>query len=99
MNGVLYGGSVSYRNMCRFNSGFFYRHELLQSYRYYWRVEPNVKYFCDLETDPFVFMEDNNKTYSFTIALEEISLTVPTLWTEVKSARSSFVTLRGEFTN
>jgi alpha 1,2-mannosyltransferase len=25
--------------MCRFNSGFFYHHELLQKYRYYWRVE------------------------------------------------------------
>lgn len=23
----------------RFNSGFFYKHELLQPYRYYWRVE------------------------------------------------------------
>ena len=25
--------------MCRFNSGFFYRNELLRKYRYYWRVE------------------------------------------------------------
>ena len=32
-------GSLSYRNMCRFNSGFFYHHDLLQKYRYYWRVE------------------------------------------------------------
>ena len=32
-------GSLSYRNMCRFNSGFFYRHELMQKYRFYWRVE------------------------------------------------------------
>ncbi|CAK5277300.1 unnamed protein product [Mycena citricolor] len=38
---VIYGGSVPYRNMCRFNSGFFYRHELLKKYRYYWRVEPD----------------------------------------------------------
>jgi alpha 1,2-mannosyltransferase len=26
---VIYGGSVSYRNMCRFNSGFFFRHPLV----------------------------------------------------------------------
>jgi alpha 1,2-mannosyltransferase len=37
--GVIYGGSLSYRNMCRFNSGFFYRHPLVQNFRYYWRVE------------------------------------------------------------
>ncbi|KAG8929618.1 alpha 1,2-mannosyltransferase 2.4.1 [Tulasnella sp. 418] len=34
---VIYGGSVSYRNMCRFNSGFFFRHPLLRDYDYYWR--------------------------------------------------------------
>ncbi|RUS13134.1 glycolipid 2-alpha-mannosyltransferase-domain-containing protein [Endogone sp. FLAS-F59071] len=27
---VMYGGSLSYRHMCRFNSGFFYRHPLLK---------------------------------------------------------------------
>ncbi|KAJ7677282.1 glycolipid 2-alpha-mannosyltransferase-domain-containing protein [Mycena rosella] len=34
---VIYGGSVSYRNMCRFNSGFFYRHELLKPFKYYYQ--------------------------------------------------------------
>ncbi|KAG6840075.1 hypothetical protein C0991_009187 [Blastosporella zonata] len=36
---IIYGGSKSYRNMCRFNSGFFFKHELIQKYRWYWRVE------------------------------------------------------------
>lgn len=33
---IMYGGSLSYRHMCRFNSGFFYKHPLLQQYDYYW---------------------------------------------------------------
>ncbi|KAF7359002.1 Glycosyltransferase family 15 protein [Mycena sanguinolenta] len=37
--GIIYAGSVSYRNMCRFNSGFFFKHELLEKYRWYWRIE------------------------------------------------------------
>ncbi|CAG8455513.1 11469_t:CDS:2 [Ambispora leptoticha] len=37
---VIYGGSESYRHMCRFESGFFFRHPLLDKYDYYWRVEP-----------------------------------------------------------
>ncbi|CAG8756185.1 6298_t:CDS:2, partial [Cetraspora pellucida] len=37
---VLYGDSESYRHMCRFNSGFFFRHELIEKYDYYWRLEP-----------------------------------------------------------
>ncbi|KAF8877525.1 glycosyltransferase family 15 protein [Infundibulicybe gibba] len=83
-NGVKYGGSVAYRNMCRFNSGFFFRHPLLLKYRWYWRVEPSVHYHCDIHTDPFLFMEDNDKVYSFTITVYEISATIPGLWGHVK---------------
>ncbi|KAF9075367.1 glycosyltransferase family 15 protein [Rhodocollybia butyracea] len=81
---VKYGGSVAYRNMCRFNSGFFYRHELLQPYKWYWRIEPNVKFFCDIHQDPFKYMEENNKTYGFTIAVYEIPATIPSLWPAVR---------------
>jgi len=81
---IIYAGSVSYRNMCRFNSGFFYKHELLQNYKYYWRVEPEVKFFCDLDYDPFLFMQDHDKVYGFTISLYEWGPTVATLWDTVK---------------
>ncbi|KAK7467143.1 hypothetical protein VKT23_004202 [Stygiomarasmius scandens] len=83
-NNVIYGGSVPYRNMCRFNSGFFYRHELLKPYKYYWRVEPDVKFFCDLDYDPFLIMQDEKKVYGFTVSLYEYEATIPTLWDAVK---------------
>lgn len=60
---IIYGGSLSYRNMCRFNSGFFFRHPLLDKYRWYWRIEPDVQFHCDLDFDPFVYMQENNKVY------------------------------------
>jgi alpha 1,2-mannosyltransferase len=82
--GIIYGGSVPYRNMCRFNSGYFFKHELLQPYRYYWRVEPGIRYFCDVSYDPFVFMEENDKIYGFTISLVEWEPTIPTLWPSTK---------------
>lgn len=53
---VIYGGSESYRMMCRFNSGFFYRHELMQQFNYYWRVEPGVEYYCDIDRDLCVLL-------------------------------------------
>ena len=34
--------------VCRYNSGFFFRHPLLQNVKFYWRIEPSVKFFCDL---------------------------------------------------
>ncbi|CAE6440725.1 unnamed protein product [Rhizoctonia solani] len=81
---VIYGHSVPYRNMCRFNSGFFFRHELLKDYDYYWRIEPNVKFFCDLDYDPFKVMKDGKKVYGFTVSLYEYPATIPTLWDATK---------------
>ncbi|KAF8522291.1 glycosyltransferase family 15 protein [Hysterangium stoloniferum] len=84
-NQVIYGGSVPYRNMCRFNSGFFYRHELLKDLDYYWRVEPNIRFYCDIDYDPFLYMQDNDKVYGFTLSLYEYEATIPTLWNTTKN--------------
>ncbi|EKM51000.1 glycosyltransferase family 15 protein [Phanerochaete carnosa HHB-10118-sp] len=81
---TIYGGSVSYRNMCRFNSGFFYKHPIVQKYKWYWRVEPDVHFHCDIDEDPFLFMENNDKLYGFTISTYEFHSTIPTLWDTVK---------------
>ncbi|KAL7340176.1 nucleotide-diphospho-sugar transferase [Rhodotorula toruloides] len=77
---VIYGGSESYRHMCRFNSGFFFKQKILESFDWYWRVEPGVELFCDIDYDVFHFMEANNKVYGFTIVLYEYLRTVETLW-------------------
>ncbi|KAF7341834.1 Glycosyltransferase family 15 protein [Mycena sanguinolenta] len=84
---VKYGGNLAYHNMCRYNSGFFFKHPLMQQYRWYWRVEPKVKFSCDIQNDPFLFMEDNDKIYGFTLAVYEIPATIPTLWDTVKKFR------------
>ncbi|KAI0086043.1 glycosyltransferase family 15 protein, partial [Irpex rosettiformis] len=88
--GVIYGGTVSYRNMCRFNSGFFYRHPLLRQFSWYWRVEPDIKYYCDINYDPFHFMEKNDKVYGFTILTYEFMETIPTLWETTRNFMSKF---------
>jgi alpha 1,2-mannosyltransferase len=74
-----HGKSESYRHMCRFQSGFFYKHPLVRDLDYYWRVEPGVDFPCKIKYDPFKFMEDNGKLYGFTIAIKEYMPTVETL--------------------
>lgn len=81
---IIYGDSVSYRHMCRFESGFFFRQPLMMNYDYYWRVEPSVELFCDIHYDPFRFMKENGKKYSFVLSLYEYVETIPTLWDSVK---------------
>uniref|UniRef100_A0A060T8N1 ARAD1C30184p n=1 Tax=Blastobotrys adeninivorans TaxID=409370 RepID=A0A060T8N1_BLAAD len=82
---IIYGDSESYRHMCRFESGFFYRHPLMQDYRYYWRVEPDTSLHCDIDYDLFKFMRENDKSYGFTITLLEFPATVASLWDVTKN--------------
>jgi hypothetical protein len=82
--GVIYGGSLSYRHMCRFNSGFFFRQEALKKYDWYWRVEPDIEIYCDIPYDPFTFMRENNKVYGWVIAMYEFLSTIPTLFDHTK---------------
>lgn len=63
---VQYSDKESYHKMCRWNSGLFYKHPDLQQYKYYWRVEPHVQFFCDVNYDVFKFMARNEKTYGKT---------------------------------
>ncbi|KAH9411583.1 glycolipid2-alpha-mannosyl transferase [Ordospora pajunii] len=80
---VIYGGSLSYRKMCRFFSGFFYRNKLVQKYEYYWRIEPDVRFLCEIDYDPFRYMRESSKKYGFVISLGEFMETIPSLFGEV----------------
>jgi len=84
---LLRADQLSYHHMCRFYSGFFYHHPLLSEYEYYWRVEPDARFHCDMNFDPFAFMKRENKVYGFNIALNEDPRTVPGLWSKVEKFR------------
>ena len=46
---IIYGGSLPYRHMCRFQSGFFFRQPLMDEYDWYWRVVWNpVTFIVDV---------------------------------------------------
>ena len=77
---IMYGGLETYHHMCRFFSGFFFNHPALAKYEWYWRVEPDVKFFCDITYDPFRHMALNNRVYGFVIAIKELVETVPNMF-------------------
>ncbi|KAG0292716.1 alpha 1,2-mannosyltransferase 2.4.1 [Linnemannia gamsii] len=93
---VVYGWSESYRHMCRYQSGFFFQHEAMLPFDYYWRIEPDVEYSCDLDFDPFLFMQDNNKKYAFTMSLPEYTETIPSLWNVTKDFMDKYPHLLAE---
>lgn len=81
-NDIQYASMASYHQMCRWNSGLFYKHPALANTQFYWRVEPKVHFFCDVDYDVFRYMADRNKTYGFTINLYDAPQSIPTLWPE-----------------
>ena len=76
---IPYADRISYHNMCRYFSKGFYKHPLLLEYDYYWRIEPNVIFHCDIDFDPFDEMETNGYKYSFVITIYEFMETIKTL--------------------
>ncbi|KAA6407746.1 MAG: Nucleotide-diphospho-sugar transferase [Lasallia pustulata] len=82
---IIYGDSISYRHMCRYESGFFFRHPLMNQFEWYWRVEPSIELFCDINYDTFKYMRDHGKKYSFVVSLYEYVETIPTLWDSAKA--------------
>ncbi|CAI4055869.1 mannosyltransferase KTR3 SKDI_02G3130 [Saccharomyces kudriavzevii IFO 1802] len=81
---IPYGTSVPYRHMCRFQSGFIWRHALLDEYEWFWRVDTDITLFCDIEYDIFKFLKVNKKKYGFILSLSEYEGTIPTLWKTTK---------------
>ncbi|KAK6609328.1 glycolipid 2-alpha-mannosyltransferase [Botrytis cinerea] len=81
-NDIQYASMASYHQMCRWNSGLFYKHPAMADMQFYWRVEPKVHFFCDVDYDVFRYMQDQNKTYGFTINLYDAPQSIPSLWPE-----------------
>ncbi|ETI21827.1 hypothetical protein G647_05896 [Cladophialophora carrionii CBS 160.54] len=80
LTGVGKGHLLSYHAMIRWQSGLFYLHPALEKYDYYWRVEPDVHFFCDIPYDPFRFMHANEMVYGFNMAILDDARSFASLW-------------------
>ncbi|KAJ2897075.1 Glycolipid 2-alpha-mannosyltransferase 1, partial [Zalerion maritima] len=65
----------------------FYNLDALKDYKWYWRIEPGVRYTCAITYDPFVEMARREKVYGYTVALWEEPKTCPGLFRAVDDYR------------
>ncbi|KAI1440078.1 glycosyltransferase family 15 protein [Annulohypoxylon stygium] len=70
----------SYHHMCRWNAGLFALEKRLKDYDWFWRVEPGVRYYCNVNYDVFRFMQENNISYGFNMAILDDARSLPSLW-------------------
>ncbi|KAI9483046.1 MAG: nucleotide-diphospho-sugar transferase [Benjaminiella poitrasii] len=72
-----------FRFKSRLMAGLLYNHEGLNGIDYFWRFEPGTEYPCPIDFDPFQYMKDNHKQFSFSIATYERQETIPSLFKSV----------------
>ncbi|KAI8070421.1 nucleotide-diphospho-sugar transferase [Gongronella butleri] len=84
MKAIIHGSSEEFRFEARWWSGTISRHPMIRDLDYYWRIEPEHSYPCPVKFDPFQYMKDNNKLYSFALTSHEIQQTIPTYWETTK---------------
>lgn len=80
-----YTADLSHHVLC----SFFYDHPALLEYKYYWRVEPDIRFTCALTYDPFVAMQAHGKRYGYNIALWERGQTVPSLFRKLADFKAT----------
>ncbi|KAI9262613.1 nucleotide-diphospho-sugar transferase [Helicostylum pulchrum] len=82
-NGVHKGSSLSYHQLLRYHTGFFFHHALFKDVEYTWRVEAGADYSCKMNQDLFLQMKNEKKKLGFVITMRESAASIPTLWTRV----------------
>jgi alpha 1,2-mannosyltransferase len=55
--------SLIMRHRWRYMSGFLAEHELLNPYEYFWRVDPGLKIYCNIENDPMLALKSSGQKF------------------------------------
>ncbi|KAF9168089.1 alpha 1,2-mannosyltransferase 2.4.1 [Actinomortierella ambigua] len=85
--------NMTKRHMWRFHSGLLARHELLAPYDFFWRVEPGIHLYCDMEIDPMLEMQRTGKKFAWSLSLRENQLSTPSVWKVLQNFKTTYPTL------
>ena len=78
------GFSLNYRHMCRFMSGYFFRHRLTLKYDYFMHIDRDSQFPCEWRYDPLFRLHHESSSYDFLMGNFERVFTMPTLWPSIR---------------
>ncbi|KAG0023996.1 alpha 1,2-mannosyltransferase 2.4.1 [Podila clonocystis] len=81
--------AISERHRWRYLSGFLARHELLNGYEFFWRVDPGLEIFCDIEDDPMLEMKKNGQKFAWSMSTTGHKDGVPSAWAFVDTFKKT----------
>ncbi|KAF8992415.1 nucleotide-diphospho-sugar transferase [Cyathus striatus] len=75
--------TLGYRSMCRFYSGFFWRHPALAPYDWFWRLDTDIVFHCEIPYDPIQKLIESNALYGFVQVSGDTNFVQPSLASNV----------------
>ncbi|ORZ23768.1 nucleotide-diphospho-sugar transferase, partial [Lobosporangium transversale] len=81
--------SLLTRHKWRYTSGYLAQHELLDPYDIFWRIDPGVEIFCDIEEDPMLAMEASGKKLAWSLSSSINEIGVPGAWTIIQKFKET----------
>ncbi|KAF9145016.1 hypothetical protein BGX30_010675 [Mortierella sp. GBA39] len=82
--------SVAVRQRRRYMSGFLAQHELLDGYEFFWRVDPGLIVFCDLDDDPMLAMKHAGQKFAWSVSAAVNEAGTPGAWSIIQKFKETY---------
>ncbi|KAG0380601.1 alpha 1,2-mannosyltransferase 2.4.1 [Mortierella sp. AD032] len=82
--------SVPVRQRRRYMSGFLARHELLDGYEFFWRVDPGLVLYCDLDEDPMLAMKQDGQKFAWSVSAAVNEAGSPGAWPMIQKFKETY---------
>ncbi|KAG0285058.1 hypothetical protein BGZ96_010647, partial [Linnemannia gamsii] len=82
--------SVPVRQRRRYMSGFLAQHELLDGYEFFWRVDPGLIVFCDLDDDPMLAMKHTGQMFAWSVSAAVNEAGSPGAWSIIQKFKETY---------
>ncbi|KAK3835825.1 MAG: nucleotide-diphospho-sugar transferase [Linnemannia elongata] len=83
--------SVAVRQRRRYMSGFLAQHELLDGYEFFWRVDPGLIVFCDLDDDPMLAMKHAGQKFAWSVSAAVNEAGTPGAWSIIQKFKETYL--------
>ncbi|KAF9150027.1 alpha 1,2-mannosyltransferase 2.4.1 [Linnemannia schmuckeri] len=82
--------SVAVRQRRRYMSGFLAQHDLLDGYEFFWRIDPGLVVFCDLDDDPILAMKHSGQKFAWSVSAAVNEASTPGAWSIIQKFKETY---------
>ncbi|KAF9582777.1 alpha 1,2-mannosyltransferase 2.4.1 [Lunasporangiospora selenospora] len=77
------------RHRWRFTSGILASLDLMDEFEFFWRIEPGIEIFCDMNDDPMLEMKKSGQKFAFSTSWAQIESGLPSAWSTIQAFKNT----------